>query len=89
MGHIVDGGKIVRIGGFAQHARQQSRDTKPRIATKAHGVNLKIHANRKELAAQIIADMATVQECFGSSQSEALRLALHLTASAVRAGRIP
>lgn len=51
------------------------------------GRHIGIAASRKARVAQILDDLTVVQEHFGVSRSEALRLSLHLTANAIRKNR--
>lgn len=92
MGRIVNNGKSASPVRWSQAARRNGGRSMHRVAiayrqedgtTKSIGVM----ANRKEKIAQLWSDMELVRGHFGSSQSEALRISLHLTANAVRNNR--
>lgn len=89
MGQVVDNGRCVGLGRPIQGARRHrgGHDVAKLYAGKGRQVRIK--SNRKERVLRIESDLGVVQVHFGGvSRSEALRLSLALTATAIRAGRL-
>ena len=86
MGRIVDGGR--RVAPLSQHLEPKSYRSSNRYAIAYFGAKLdtrKVFVRRGGIAGRaLLDDMARVREHFGVNGADALRLALHLTAQAIR-----
>lgn len=83
---VVDNGREFEFKGCK--GARTSRGGKNLVSVRGGNKTINIVTNRKARKARIEADLGLIQEHFGGiSRSEAARLALSLTANAIRANK--
>jgi hypothetical protein len=87
--YIAHNGRRIRVGFNSQHERRHDKVGTPRgrFQLRLHDerVSVTVYCDRKQLLARFLDDLALIQEHFGSvSRSTAARLAIALTANAIR-----
>lgn len=93
MGHVIHGAR--KIGLLQPHEKIKRPENIPGFHLTGHdyahvnGKRRRLHlsSTSKKRIEQIGTDLAVVCEHFGLSMTEALTVALHLTANAIRAGK--
>jgi hypothetical protein len=86
--HIVHNGRRINVGAWGGQQPRRN-ETQPyrgnNVSVRADGVVVAMYCNRKKPLARFLDDLGLIQEHFGGlSRSAAARIAVALTANAIR-----